>query len=242
MSLSKWPFISGIVLLLCFQVIGGSYTYDQQRVSDQEYHLRNFNNLRLEEARANPDYDYSIVRASGTTLWQRIKNWFANFFSKLFSNGNTGMILQIIIYALIIGTAIFSILKFMGTNPANLLSRSKNQNFPYTVAEENIHEMDFEKEIGLAIDIHNYRLATRLIYLQALKLLSDLELIHWKPGKTNAEYFYELNAGILRSRFSSLGHIFEYAWYGGFEIEKSIMERARENLMEIKNQLKSVEN
>lgn len=242
MSLSKWPLITVLIALLCSQGIEGSCNNVRQNVSEQEYHLRDFNKLRLEEARANPDYDYSIVRGSGTTLWQRIKNWFAEFFSRLFSNGNTGMIIQVIIYTLIIGSAIFSILKFIGANPANLLRNSKTQSFPYTVSEENIHEMDFEKEIGIAIDSHNYRLATRLIYLQALKLLSDLELIHWKPGKTNAEYFYELNAGILRSRFSSLGHIFEYAWYGGFEIEKNIMERARENFLDIKNQLKSGEN
>jgi len=53
-------------------------------------------------------------------------------------------------------------------------------------------------------------------------------LIEWKPGKSNAEYIREIKLKPIRSTFVSLSRLFDYSWYGGFEIDKVIIDRSRD--------------
>ena len=88
--------------------------------------------------------------------------------------------------------------------------------FTYSALDENIHEMDFEKLIQEATGKNDYRLGVRLVFLYALKMLSDKNLIHWDQGKTNHDYLDELSATEIKTGFNELNSYFEYAWYGNF--------------------------
>lgn len=83
---------------------------------------------------------------------------------------------------------------------------------------ENIHVIQFEKEIKQAIERGDFRQAVRFLYLQSLKDLTDKGLIDWQPGKTNKIYLQELRASSLKEDFTELTGQFEYIWYGGFSI------------------------
>ena len=95
------------------------------------------------------------------------------------------------------------------------------------VLEENIHEVDFEKRINDALAKLEYREATRLLFLHALKILSDKDLIHWEPGKTNHDYINELESEKLKPGFNDLNYFFEYAWYGHFDVNESVFTKAQ---------------
>jgi hypothetical protein len=222
------------LLLFLLAILSTTSTFSQE-ISEREFNHRQLDNNKLGNLKTLPAYDYSIKRGEGTTLWQRIKNWFSNLINSILNGRGTGMVIRVIIYVLIIGAAIFSILRFINTNPSRLFNRSSNQTIPYTIAEENIHEIDFDTQIEVAIENKDFRLATRLYYLRALKILTDSNLINWQAGKTNSDYYYELKEGNLRSNFTSLGHMFEYAWYGGFRVDQPIMSKARELYKEIKS-------
>ena len=228
-----FPF-SPILLLFLLVILSSGGVFGQE-VSQSEFKHRQFDNKKLESLKTLPYYDYSIKRGEGTTLWQRIKNWFSNLINSILYGRGTGMVIRVIIYALIISAAIFSILRFINTNPTRLFNRSSNQAIPYTIEEENIHEIDFDTQIEVAIENKDFRLATRLYYLRALKILTDSNFINWQAGKTNSDYYYELKEGNLRSNFTSLGHMFEYAWYGGFQVDQPIMTKARELYHDIKS-------
>ncbi|GAB2794794.1 hypothetical protein GCM10027275_44780 [Rhabdobacter roseus] len=88
----------------------------------------------------------------------------------------------------------------------------------YVVGQENIHEIDFDEALERVLAQRDYRLATRLLYLKTLKQLTDQELIHWQPNRTNYSYLQELAATPLQPEFERLTRRFEYVWYGDFRI------------------------
>jgi hypothetical protein len=91
----------------------------------------------------------------------------------------------------------------------------------YKVFDENIHEMDFDTLIKEAVDKNDFRIATRLIFLHSLKLLSDKHLIDFNPGKTNHDYVEEVKSQELKTGLNELSFYFDYAWYGNFSITQT---------------------
>ncbi len=91
---------------------------------------------------------------------------------------------------------------------------------------ENLHTLDFERWINAAVAQQQYREAVRLLFLRALKHLADLQLIHWRPEKTNREYLAELQTDTLAGLFRELIRIFEYTWYGNFALSEEKYRRA----------------
>ena len=98
--------------------------------------------------------------------------------------------------------------------------------------DENIHEMDFDRLIHDALAKQDYRLGVRLLFLFALKMLSDKNHIHWMQGKTNHDYLNELSAGDVKKGFSELNYFFEYAWYGNFLVTDGMYARVKQTFDE----------
>lgn len=92
----------------------------------------------------------------------------------------------------------------------------------------NVHQINFAKAIDQSLQQNDYRLAVRYYYLWTLKKLSDSNQIKWDPEKTNADYAYELQNSPLKHDFEYHSYLYDYAWYGGFEISK-------EHFMQAKN-------
>ncbi len=83
---------------------------------------------------------------------------------------------------------------------------------------EDIFSIDYAVAIQQALDSYNYRMAIRLHYLRALKILSEKEIIHYQPDKTNFDYLLQTRATPYYSDFSGLTRQYEYSWYGLFPI------------------------
>jgi hypothetical protein len=87
-------------------------------------------------------------------------------------------------------------------------------------AEENIHVVDFEKEIARAVAAGDFTRASRLLYLQTLKHLSDRGRMEWQPQKTPTQYAME----VKDDAFTRLTHLFLPIRYGGFEADEPLFE------------------
>jgi len=99
-------------------------------------------------------------------------------------------------------------------------SKENAESNDYVVGQENIHEINFDKVIGDALDVADYRLAIRLQYLKTLKILSAKELINWKPNRTNYSYVNELEKYPHQADFAQITGYFEYTWYGDFKVDE----------------------
>jgi len=85
---------------------------------------------------------------------------------------------------------------------------------------ENIFDIDYQKEIDRAIQLANYRLAIRLLFLRLLKDLSQKNIIQYKQERTNFDYLSQLSSGGYYNDFFRLTRNYEYAWYGKFEVSR----------------------
>jgi len=211
---------------------------DQSGTDSASYEFRSLDKEIIEEIKKNDEFRYAESPTQGTTLWQRVLAWLLDFFTRLFYLGGQSSVGKYLIYGLIIAALIFTILKLLNVPHTSLLQRTSTQNIDYKIENEDIHLIPFDSQIATAIEKKNYKLAVRLYYLFALKNLTDSNLIEWKPGKSNAEYIQEIKLKPVRTAFVSLSKLFDYSWYGGFEIEKAIIDRSRDLFKNLNAHLK----
>lgn len=202
--------------------------------------LRSFNTTRVHAYLKDKDFKYNKADVQGESLWDSFWHWFWNWlFGKVFSTSES----QNIFYYLLVGAGaiflIFLVLKISGISALQIFrGEAKKLDIPYAESLENIHEINFDDEIEKAIGKRNYRLAVRLLYLRALKQLSDAQLIHWQIEKTNTAYLHELTDNEQRQSFSLLTRQFEYVWYGDFSVDGQAFQNINTLFQDFKQLLK----
>ena len=113
--------------------------------------------------------------------------------------------------------------------PELFMRNKKNKPLDYDIIEDTIYGVDFENGIRCAVSGGNYKEATRLIYLQTLKYLSDKGLIDWQTYKTPTQYLYELKTPAFRE----LTNHFLRVRYGNFKASSDLFERMQSLQTEI---------
>jgi len=182
---------------------------------------KSFDLTEIDKLKADSDLSYKQPPSVVETLWDRFKRWLSWLLNSLFETAATTDMGNLIIYviaAIIIIAAIMALLKVNAFKVFYSGADQAKQN--YSVFHENIHEMDFDKLINEAVERKQLRLATRLVFLHALKILSDKHLIDFNPGKTNHDYVEELSSSELKTGLNELSFYFDYAWYGNFSISE----------------------
>jgi hypothetical protein len=164
---------------------------------------------------------YQVRRTAAESLWDRFKAWLLQLMQYAFEGAlttNWGRVIMWVVGLLLVTGLILMLLK---VNAFRIIFGGHQQ-----TASKDLHEdiktMDFERLIQEAIVQQDYRLGVRLVFLHALRMLSDRDLIQWTPGKTNHDYLHELSNSELKPGFDQLNFYFEYAWYGHFNISARI--------------------
>lgn len=219
-------------LLLPLAVQAQEVHYDSSSVE-----IRQFDEESIQEYKADDEFNYGIRPQAGLSWWQRFSIWLSNVFRQLFEMGSNNLSIQLIFYILIIGIASYAIFKLIKTRSSQLFYNTNKDGIGYELHHENIHEMNFDQLIDEAISKENYRLAIRLIYLYALKHLSDKQYINWEAGKTNHDYVNELNKQELKGYFNNLSYYFDYAWYGDFKVNQTLFEEVNTSFKSLKNNI-----
>jgi hypothetical protein len=184
---------------------------------------KSFGNDQIEKLKADPNFNYKQAPTVAESLWDRFWAWIGQLLNSLFQNATTTNLGRGLVYLIGIAVIIFIVMMLLKVDALKVFySGADKGKTDYKVFHENIHEMDFEKLIREAADKGEYRLGVRLIFLYALKTLSDKQLIEWHAGKTNHDYVEELNVKDLKTGLNELSFYFDYAWYGGFTIDRNI--------------------
>jgi hypothetical protein len=98
----------------------------------------------------------------------------------------------------------------------------------YEDVEKNLKLIDFQKLIAQTIKNGENRLAVRYYYLWLLKRLSEKEIIFWDVEKTNSDYVYEISNPEMKQNFSYLSYLYNYIWYGEFDLDQETFEKAQQ--------------
>lgn len=182
--------------------------------------LRNFDAEKIKIYTGQTEFSYKENPPDQDSLWARFWRWFWNWFTGVLENKTSGTFIKYGIIVALAALVIFVIIKAMGLDLKIFTGKSKMVEIPYSESLENIHEINFSGELDKAIAAGNYRLGVRLLYLHALKMMNDHQLINWQPEKTNQTYIEELTDLGKRKHFGELTTQFEYIWYGEFFINK----------------------
>ncbi len=197
-------------------------------IDTTQVEVRKFSSADVEKLKADPDLNYTQPPTVAETLWDRLKRLLGWLFSTLFEKATTTDLGRFFMYLIAIILGIVVIMMLLKVNAFKVFYSGADQaKQTYQVFHENIHEMDFEALIREATEKKEYRLATRLVFLHALKILSDKHLIDFKPGKTNHDYVEELTAGEVKTGLNELSFYFDYAWYGNFAINETQFQRVK---------------
>ncbi|MGH1519110.1 DUF4129 domain-containing protein [Chryseobacterium sp. JK1] len=195
-------------------------------VSENETYSKQFKE-NIPSRYKGQEFDYSTSKpreSFGQKLLRKINKILQSIFGETsFTNSAKLTTALIRLFAIIlVGFLLYFIIKYALGKEGNFIFGKKNKKLDINVEElhENIHEINFPESIARFENAKDYRSAIRYQFLYVLKKLSDKKLINWNPEKTNKDYASELKAPSLKKDFSDLSYIFDYVWYGEFNIEE----------------------
>ena len=136
--------------------------------------------------------------------------------SKEEKNGNLGSFFLILFLAIAVGGIIYLI--FIKP-PLQVSSRKIFYEKEFDPSKIQLSELEIQ--INEAEKNKAFRTATRYYFIWVIKELTDRNYIVWKKKKTNYHYISEVSTNKFAEKFSKTVSIFEYVWYGKYEIKKN---------------------
>jgi len=192
---------------------------------------KKFDAKTLEKYKSDKDFNYAEnITVKDPTLIERLFNWLSRqllrflewIFGVKYAKGILGNILMAIPY-IIVGILLLLLIRFfLKVNSNSIVSNASNKPVvSITEDEALIKHKDLIKLIEQAIDQKNYRLAIRFYYLNIIKQLEVNEFITWEQQKTNEDYIQEISKENIKSSFKDLTRLYDFVWYGNFEIDET---------------------
>lgn len=204
-----------LLFICCMPVVATLHAGKPVRKDAEKVELRQMPKKDLDAYRSNPAFQYSHPPAVSRSLWDSILSWLWQKWNALTQYRGIRDGLKVLQWVLPIALLLYAVLRMMGMEKAMLWVKGDKGNMrAFDLMSENIHEIDFEKEITAAELDGRYRDATRLHYLQSLRLLSGKGIIQWSRNKTNIDYTRDMKGTPLADGFADITRIFEYVWYG----------------------------
>lgn len=192
-----------------------------EKLDSSKVSVRKFDEQAISAYSKQKAFIYDDVPPKTTSLWERFWLWIWKMINALLSGKVSGTIIKYVLIAIVIAVIVFAAIKLIGLDYKLLAKKSKVLEVPFAESLENIHEIDFDEQLAIAMQNRNYRLVVRLLYLKTLKKLTDQHLIDWQPEKTNQDYVAELTDKPYHQEFAALTNQFEYVWYGEFYINEA---------------------
>ena len=211
---------------------------------DSSVELREFEDVK--EKYQGDDFIYERnVENSG--WWTRFKQWLNDLFRDLFNLNSAGQASKATDIALKIGGVIIFLLVIyfifravMNDEGKWVFGKSSDKSIiPVTDIENNIHLTDFKELIASAEKDNNYRLAIRYYYLWLLKGLTNAEIIAYDVEKTNSDYFNEISSKEIKDEFSYTSYLYNYIWYGEFDVNEQQFSKAKTAFTKFLNSIKA---
>lgn len=216
-------FYSLFLFLLCFYGHSAMAAPEKKvRPDSSAVTLRTLPATKKQALDEDSDYRYDRIPPQPKSLMERFFEWLRSLFSKAEKSKGGEFSMQAVQYVLI-AVAIAAIVLLILKNNVRGLFRGTSAPIPiaFSEAEENIHEANFDALIAEAEARRDFRKAVRMHFLKLLKQLSDKGLISWQIGKTNSDYTIELSKTSYRQQFAELAYLYEYIWYGDFNVTET---------------------
>lgn len=98
----------------------------------------------------------------------------------------------------------------------NIFSRNRKIENQQQPEEGKAYPLHLQSQIEEAIQQKEFRLATRLLFLDALQQMAGNGWLHLMQEKTNYQYLNEIQDTGIKEAFATCLMHYEYTWYGEF--------------------------
>lgn len=206
-----------------------------------------FNEQQLEDWRNDKDFSY-LDQETSTSWWTQFKGWinqkFHAFIDWLFGSYEPGSIMKVFFkilpYLLLLMVLFFVAWLFVKLNPAYAAApTSKKSQVFFSEEEKIIKSEDISQLIARAISEEDYRLAIRYHYLDILRKMDQGGIIGYNFDKTNQDYTAEIKSADLLHQFKRITRIYEYSWYGEFQVNQETFKLAEAAFLKADNLIKT---
>jgi hypothetical protein len=212
------------------------YTEEDIYVDDSVIALKPKFERGFKEKYKSSEFQYE-VKVSEKSTWDRFKEWLAAWFKKVFGLSSMDISSKYVEYtfktiaALIVIYVIYLIAKIILNKEGQWVFGKSTTRKIYTdeEIEKNLIHVDFEKLIQETLSKGDNRLVIRYYYLWILKRLAEKSIIDWHTDKTNSDYLYEIQSADLRNDFQYLSYLYNYIWYGEFEMNEETFSNAKKS-------------
>lgn len=200
---------------------------------------------KIEDYQSDDAFNY-VEALPEDNWWTRLKQWLNDIWSSflrwiLGGNQATGfwaVLIRLLPYLLIAGLIALIVWVFLKIDSGNLLlEKQALGKATLSDDEELIQHEDIQSLIDKALASGNYRLAIRFYYLFVLQKLSAKELIEWQVQKTNHDYIYEIKDKQIRVQFQKVTDLYDYIWYGNFDVDETAFAKAQTTFTTLNTQL-----
>ncbi|SHF56577.1 protein of unknown function [Salegentibacter echinorum] len=209
-----------------------------------------FDAEEIETYKTEKEFDY-LNRIEEDSWWTRFKRWlqlkYSSFMNWLFGeyepSGFWLFVLKILPYLLLFGLVALIFWLFIRLNPANaVMEEPMKARVNLQKEEELVQSADISALIKEAIVNEDYRLAVRYLYLKSLRKLDQNEFISYKFQKTNKDYINEIKQPKVNDQFTRITRLYDFIWYGAFQLSKERFETARAEFIKMENSINSNQN
>ena len=184
------------------------------------------------------EFEYNELPKNPDSLWSRIRAWLFQLLGSIFQSKWASVFIQIAFIGIFAAVLIAIINQILGGKlTTSFTGKKTSDDFSLNISEEVLHQKNYDELLRKAVDANNFKDAVRILYLKALRELSQADLILWKADKTNSDYLRELSGHPAKSTFTRLTYFYEYVEYGDFRIDEVGFNKFREiyQNLEVKN-------
>lgn len=160
------------------------------------------------------------------------KSAWVKFLERLFKNTGENIsggfmlffiwLIRVIVLICILYGVYILVSVLMGKEGAWFFSKKSDaKGLTYGITEEDIAGTDYLELLDAAVANQDFRTAVRYYYLYTLQKLSGQGHIDFHRDKTNTDYRYEIKDKKLAGAFNYVSYIYDYTWYGAFDMSAS---------------------
>jgi Domain of unknown function (DUF4129) len=170
--------------------------------------------------------------ANDPAYWKKQQSTPSPFWSFVF-NVLGSSLFKIILYSLLAAILIYVLYNIVVSNKMHLFINAARQQ--KATAALLMQKNNWDEMLQLAVAQGNYRLAVRYQFLRTLQLLDDRKIIVYHAEATNYEYLRMMRSHKNENEFKFLTQVYEYVWYGEFNITDTRYKNLAERFTQFNN-------